>query len=389
MIGRKIFGQLFFAGVMAAISAGGFAADASPNEGGSCAHGTAEPQQSAIDVPDYESDAEVVSDSDQTAERAHWEYRLSVFDSLSASADPRDWALAAHIHLAPSQVDPKNYADDAARRNLMARAVRAAPDDALVQWLAVLYSHDSSNAMPTRLAPALQALLRLEPNNAAVWDEALTQAWQSHDEAAIDDVLAHMATSTEYDDHYIDFITLWQSVFARYPMPGRLLEQQTNGEYHSATEVQFLSASSQAAATAMLSITGLMRVCKLNAETGENWARRGYCADIGHLMTHQARTAISLMIGFATLRISGSASQEDEREARGYYWMYEQYTKLAQNDSPSSVEDEAYLMDWISTRNEIEALRRRVLRAGISLIPPADWISPRPLRTSSGYTPSQ
>ena len=391
MISRKLLGELSFACAIAAISACGFAADAPPaNEDGSCLHGTAEPRQSAVNVPDYQSDADAVSDSDQTVEqRAYRDYRLSVFDSLSASADPRDWALAAHIGMFPMRVDSGNYADDAARRNLIARAVNAAPDDALVQWLAVLYGHDSEDAAPTRLSGTLQTLLRLEPNNAAVWYEALTQAWHSHDEAAVDDVLAHMATSTDYNDHYVDFITLWQRVFARYPMPERLLDAQSNGKHHSATEVQFSSAAAQAAATAMLSLTGLMKVCKLNVETGGNWARRGYCADIGHLMTHQARTAISLAIGFAALRISGSASQEDEREARDYYWMYEQYIKLAQNDSSSDVEDESYLVDWLSTGNEIEALRRRVLRAGISPTPPPDWVSPRPLRTSSGYTPSQ
>src|SRR6185312_9135338 len=108
-------------------------------------------------------------DADTEAAEALWRaYQVSVFNALRDSSDPHDWALATLIH-----VEFVKESDDPERAALIKRAVTALPDDAMIQWIAL-------NAKNTADA-ALQKLQRLEPDNAAVWNEALVRATKSKD----------------------------------------------------------------------------------------------------------------------------------------------------------------------------------------------------------------
>src|SRR4029077_17398300 len=56
----------------------------------------------ALDIPDYNAQA---PDPREQAREAAWnDYRRSVYDSLRASADPRDWALAVLTHVVRFQL---------------------------------------------------------------------------------------------------------------------------------------------------------------------------------------------------------------------------------------------------------------------------------------------
>src|SRR6516225_1027406 len=81
-----------------------------------------------------------------------WEsWERDVADSLSSSAAPRDWILAASSEFGPDLGERR-------RNDLAQRAVAAAPDDALVQWIVVngFYDRRIQEA-------ALTNLLRHEP----------------------------------------------------------------------------------------------------------------------------------------------------------------------------------------------------------------------------------
>jgi hypothetical protein len=387
MIGRKSLLQMSLACIIAMVCACGFAADApDASTSGSCTHSVTEPQPSVVDVPDYTSDADAVADSEQTAvQTAYRDYQRSIFDALSASADPRDWALAGHMFLftEESAIRPDLH------NELVLRAAKAAPDDALVQWLASLSAPNRDGSGTSAIDHGIDSLLRIEHDNAAAWQQALAQAFKYKHESSIDEALARMATSRRYDDHFGDVMRAWLDVYERYPMPEDLVRRSSHNASFSKETVAFAGALAQAAATAMPNHSALITVCRTDKANTQNWSRNAYCADIGHLMSTSASTLLSRKMGFAVLRLSGNVSEDDVQRARDLDWLWQQETTIVNGEMISPSHFAAQANDWRASGDEIEVLKRELTRAGIPLTPSPGWISPRPLEASSGYTPNQ
>jgi hypothetical protein len=155
-------------------------------------------------------------------------YQARLIESLNASANPRDWALAAIM--APSTPGPAHPTE---RKALLARAAAAAPDDALVQWIAVLQSAAGDDA--SAQSAYLTNLKRIEPDNAAVWAQELARAMQRQDRVATDAALKQMATSKRADEHLFELLAALVRTYKHYPM---------SDDYFSAAATQTASASS-------------------------------------------------------------------------------------------------------------------------------------------------
>jgi hypothetical protein len=81
----------------------------------------------------------------------------------------------------------------------------------------------------------------------------------------------------------------------------------------------------------------------------------------------------------AVLRVSKTFSDDDVHLARDTDWVLDRssatMTALESSRDPS-VGDAlvAYMTDWFATGNEIEAMRRAVVRSGGAVTPPDDWV---------------
>lgn len=329
---------------------------------------------------------EVVDPNKAFQQRAFVDYQRSVSEALRTSSDPRDWALGAvmqpfwdvnELVAGIGGLTPE-------RRESLARASYAAPDDALIQWLALSHT-DKSSGSPSQSIASLSALLRLEPDNAAAWMEALNQAWGAKDEPGIDDALAHMAASPRYNDHFSELMDAWIQVYEHHPLPDDTAEPQP----HAKDMMIFTLALSQATASALPRFSTLTNACRINSETAANWARSTACADIGHLMAQHATTLLSRMMGFAVLRLAGSATDEDARQARDLHWLFDQHGKLASSELEKPDAMLAYTNDWRTTGDEIQVVRRELERAGVPIFAPTQWIDPRPLISSSYCSTNQ
>jgi hypothetical protein len=382
MIGRKFFGQLFFAGLIATIFAGGFAADSlaaetkDTNPDGSCAHAIEEPQTSVVDMPDYAADVDEnpAQDADAEAAEALWHaYQASIFDKLSASSDPHDWALATLVHVDfAREVDfTGSYAEG--RAALMKRAVSALPDDAMIQWIALEQGQGKNAKMMADAA--LQKLQSLEPDNAAVWNEVLVRATISKDIAGQDAALARMAMSSRFDVHFADSMKRLTDAYRRNPVPDEYIRLASKSDSGIADQdMAAIAAAMTAYAMTLPAFQHVVNACRLNPTTGEHAARAGYCATIGRTMAFHADTLIANRIGFAVLRVSRTFTPDDVQNARPDDWVYRQYTSIVSSAQDSAEQRKAFQKDWYETGSEMEAMRRMVANADKPLTPPDDWL---------------
>jgi hypothetical protein len=376
MIGRKFFGQLFFAG-MIAISAGGFAADTpAADAGGSCTHETSQPQTSVVDLPDYaaDSDSSPIQDADTEAAEALWrDYQVSVFNALRTSSDPLDWALATLVH-----VEFAEQPDDPERAALMKRALSALPDDAMIQWIALAQGQGASAKITADAA--LRTLQNLEPDNAAVWNEVLVRATKNEDVAAEDAALARMAMSSRFDSHLTASMKRLANAYRRNPVPDEYIRLLSRASPEIADQdMAVLAAAMTVYAMALPAFQHVVNACRVNPTTGEHAGRADYCARIGRTMAFHADTLIANRIGFAVLRVSRTVTPDDVQNARPDDWVYRQYTALVSSAGESTEQGKAYQNDWYETGSEMEAMRRMVAHAGKPLTPPQDWVDDNPV----------
>ena len=304
-------------------------------------------------------------------------YQIATFKSLSASSEPRDRALAALTNpLNPFAFDEASQHE---RATLIDRAALDAPDDSLVQWIALLHSHEPTSLGTTNDAP-LQALLRIEPDNAAVWVEVLIRASQQKDSTATDTALARMAASTRFDEHYLDVQKALVNIYTRYPVPDEYISSAAaeisapEETIQSKESMPYFTATAIAAAIALPAYQPLIKACTINSTTNENNSRASACAAIGHLMVSRGKTLLANRVGYSVLRVSGTFNDDDIQHARIDDWIYQQrITQLRQSGEHPVQEVITNINDLIETGSELEAMRRAIARAGIQLMPSPDW----------------
>ena len=80
---------------------------------------------------------------------------------------------------------------------------------------------------------------------------------------------------------------------------------------------------------------------------------------------------LSQMVGAGLLRKAGV---EDAAEiSRELEYFREEYRVLVDKLRSDPQEFEHYQNDWLQTRSEVQVGRNAMARAGIPLLPPADW----------------
>ena len=292
------------------------------------------------------------------------DYQKKRFDSLSASSDPQDWALAALLPTRPE------VADNVARASQLTRATAVAPQDARVHWMALMAARTLPDAAGL-IAYSREALSGLEPDNAAVWLELFGDAVARGDAAGADAALARMAASTRADDHYGDLVKATLDVGRRFPRQAEYLSilASTGPMPGPWSYVETLATT---AAYAGGAYQPLVQTCRAPA-TAES-VRRVECAAIGRLLAAKGSTLVANRIGSALLRVSRNYTDADVRLAREQDWLIAQRIALGSTEGIGANALIASVDDLIESGSEIAAYRRTVARAGLATTPPDDWV---------------
>jgi hypothetical protein len=313
-------------------------------------------------------------DAEANGDREWADYQATVVEPLGRSADPRDWALAAVVGQIRYTMTPA-----AVRVRLasgLARAAAAAPDDALVQWLAMTMTDEDGGKRAAR-----QKLQQRDSRNVAVWLADLDEAVLANNASAVDVALTKMAASDRIDGHFADLVHALTLAYRRVPAPLSLFAAWPDDEAAQLREVLPLSvAIVHANAIAIPGFQNLLNACRVNAATGQNSQRAGDCATIGRMLVSRGDTLVANRIGSSLLRVSRAFSDSDVEAARALDWTMASYAPLA-SEPPTehSVERmQRYVDDWIETGREIEAMRRALAREHLASTRPAGWDGPYP-----------
>ena len=285
-------------------------------------------------------------------------YNATLIDSLIAEGTPRAMTLAASAITYGPDDSEKNVEK---QRSLLARAATMAPDDAWVQWIAAVYLPRSK----IMSEPAL-ALQRIEPDNGAAWMFRLAAAWEAKDETGITEALARIGASRDFDDHFGDTMSQWLAVVRAHPLP----QLATEGSAQASEQMPVIMAVGRAGAASMVNYTSATQGCKA---TGQPLAddRRDACIAAGRLMLNEAKTLISMRIGAALIRLADADDVIEVTRAADYFMK--EASDLSASVQFDPVEVERFQTDWEQTGSEIQAIKNRMTRAGIPLLPPSDW----------------
>ncbi|MGB0133190.1 hypothetical protein, partial [Dokdonella sp.] len=316
----------------------------------------------------------MVPSSAEDASAAHDEYNATVIDALLAEGTPRTRVLAA---TAMKYGGKQSSAEAERQRELLSQAVQAAPDDAWVQWIAAVYALPSD----TVSEPAL-ALQRLEPDNGAIWLFQLAAASRANDSTGVTDALARIGASSRFDDHFVDYALEWLEFSRKYPLP----DSYATGDNQASAQLPLVMAVSRAAALAMPNYVSPTRACKA-VDQPLKADRREACIAAGRVMLTESNTLDSMRLGAAMLQLAGADDAAEVTRNTDYFT--EEYLVLWNAMLRDPEEFKRYQVDWVQSRDTLQAARNLLLRAGVPLLPPPNWKSePSRLTSTSSRQPN-
>lgn len=286
---------------------------------------------------------------------AYKSFESSLDTAMRSGSHPLDWALAASGSPKPSRTIG---ATTARSDGDLFRAAQAAPNDALVQWLVANYADTTTPEGAAHRAAAIEALTRIEPENGAVWMQALADAARRGDTAGVDAALVRMAEARSFDDHFVDIAHAWLDVYDRHPPPASLASD--------GYDAGFVAAFAKAAATAIPAYNPLVLACKEPAN------RAADCALAGRLMLEHANSLVARAIGFALLHTVDAATDADREMRRTLDW-YAANAMRGSGEDGNARDALAYENDWRRMNDETEVRKSAIRRAGLPIEPPADW----------------
>lgn len=287
-------------------------------------------------------------------------YMATVRDAMRASGDAREQVLAL---LADRTMGSDEGATAPAGGEAIASIAAAHPDDLLVQWVAAHHTKGDARAA------AIANLQRLDPANAATWALSLPASADNADPLP---TLQRMAASRQYDEYTTGFIGIWSAAFTRVPVPQELTAQvqAMDGDFDAGSLPNVMALSSMFTLTMGGASQNLLGACTPEAVAAQP-ERREHCLAAGRLLLQQGRTLLAARFGEALLRKLDALLGVDAERSRQIAWWRANSAPDAEATAIST-----YFEDWLSTGNEIEAMRLAATRAG-KAEPPADWPLPQ------------
>lgn len=296
----------------------------------------------AEETPGVAQDAAAPSEAELLREAASRLASRARYAELSQLPSPRDRAMAV------LQTQPLVPVDTA----LLRQAADAAPDDVLVQWLALHLQAEPDDSCPRGGPDPVLAdrLLQLDFDNAAAHFPRLLLAVEAGDAAAIDAGLAAMAAATRFDTYLFDLIGAGIQLWRRFPLPPHELPW-TEGEVTDA-ETAFAGQSLMQAVFALPSFMPLVKLC--DASSGDlqvDLRRYAVCGDVGRLMS-RSPAWIDRSFGYLVLQKSGQLNEADAAARLAYETLRQRFVESV---SPVPDAAAAFLRAVTELRDETAA----------------------------------
>lgn len=297
----------------------------------------------------------------------------SLLPMLRASKNARDRALSTQTDALSYELRDDDTSALGSRKVLAALlrgAAKAAPDDALVQWLWASALEDDSGCDARDPCPLrAHALLRLQPDNGLAWVPVFNEAWSSKDIATAASVLAKIAASKRFDEQNGAALNAWMDVFRRHPIPRIVIGKTISKLPIDMGTINFLMADDIAVLTGNPYYSFLMGACDRNAQSTLPESRFRDCARVGRLMMNGATTLKGRLVGRRLLGFSKEVNPADVENARVLTWQVQQ----GMNRQDKVAELKAHAADRMATDDEWEALKHQLSRAGVPMLPPPHW----------------
>lgn len=306
--------------------------------------------------------------------RTYAAYLSALFEDMRTSPQAEQRAFAALNAQVLSEVlklsgDAETVTADAtaARNDQIAELAESNAADLKVQWM-IAGAPDNRIAKEITAA-AIARVQQAESDNAAAWALSLPNRADGASEAAIDATLARMAASTRYDTHVMYPMSTMLEAMHWRPLPEKLVAAW-NRKAANPMSADFAATATALAMTYAAAVVpaGFPAVCSKSAIQAHQ-ARRDACIASGRLLLEKATTVIGLDFGEGVLRRLDALDEADADRARHVWW----WSSLAASNEIEG-EQQAYLVEFIATGNEIEALRVNAERLG-EAEPPANWQS--------------
>ncbi len=317
----------------------------------------------AQDKPAATPSAAVTTDS---AIAAYWRDLASTLDH---SSDAHALLTAALIDgLAYERPKPGRFTE------LIARAQKAAPDDALIWWIAATQCHPTGAICDDAQRMARDKLSQLDGGNTAVWLLDAEAGKRAGDHAVAEKAFAKAAAGARYDDYVIASAKMLAAQFAAHP-PQEAVLRATNGVAASPQAFANVTAWAIAAALVMPHMASPSNVCTPNRKAVRDAAKAAQCLKLARTMQGgDSLIAVGVGLGMERRLQAGTTNAAGvERRWRSHSWMLSQMPALAPYIVGDSVSAQHYRRDLYRSNNERSTVAALMTARGIPLDPPADW----------------
>lgn len=291
---------------------------------------------------------------------AQQEYNSQIIDALLADGSPHAIVLAA---ASLTYVDKNSDSTTKRQHELLDRAAQMAPDDAWVQWVAAV-----STPPTDRLSEPALALQRLDPDNGAVWLFQMNVAIRAGDNAGVTEALRRIGASSHYNDYFMTSSVEWQKFLSGFALPRSF----ANVDKPKSAQIAMSMALSRATDMALENYSSPMPACK-PTEHPLAPDRREACQAAGRLMWSKSNSLLSMGVGASVLCMAGAVDAAAITREQKYFMEEATLASVRAMEDPD--EFAHWQIDWLQTLSEVQAARNLLARAGIPVLPPADWKS--------------
>jgi hypothetical protein len=291
------------------------------------------------------------------------------------------WPIAAE---APSALRAAAAARLPEAQAIFARA-RAGTGDPWVLWMAATDCRFGA-ALCDRDG-AIDALLRIEPDNAAVWLLALDRARHRDDRDAQLAALQGMAASTRYDQYYLTAIRAWTEAFAALPEQSgfeRLVARTMTDDPGAALDEDSLRALAglhglgAAWAFGFPPLSTFADLCMPEDLAGEAWQEA--CRGAAQVLA-QSDTLVSIGVGVSVaFRFAADDAARSALEQRRLEkdWLLDSFSLLdldgfGADDALDVTEAKTIVERWRAASSEVDLFHSLLREQGMPLQPPDDY----------------
>lgn len=349
----------------------------------------AHPAAAQVPEPGVESGSPVVDVPPAPAAVAEWEEQFGAAMStraaeLAATGTAEGLLAAALIELPSGNEEAR--AGGVPAPAWMQAALEARPTIPLVHWLVASgCTFVESQVVECDRERALERLLELDGDNAAVHLMAASFASTAGDEVAARTHLARAAALPRHDDYGSDLLHIIVDArrgasLPRMPDEVVAYHQASDAVISSAEDVSAAYSISQWAAHALPAFKGLMDLCSLGDESllRDAGLRQDCLGAFAHLGMSDA-TILEPLVALRTLvRYSeGAGKTRWKARLRQVAWLHEQALRLAPDWPGANIQSTEYV-DWLMEEGELGAFRHLLQGHGIPVEPPPGWFPDYP-----------